>query len=86
MKLKKKKRMKIAGYFEELEQFNREIEHGAVRMSGKEYVRIFYGNVRSLNKEKEEILRNLSIEEDADIIAFLEAGFFKGEQVELEGF
>ena len=58
----------------------------STRESGKKYIRVFYGNTRSLNKQKEEILRVLALNEDADIIAISEVGFIQGGQVELEGF
>ena len=85
MRAKKSKKKRLIGYFEELEEFNRVITQRAVRKSGKEYVRIFYGNARSLNKQKEEILRTLAIEEDADVIAISEAGILQGDRSNWKG-
>ena len=68
-KKNKNRKKKLAGCFEELEEFNRIIMQKSTRESGKEYIRVFYGNTRSLNKQKEEVLRVLALREDADVQA-----------------
>ena len=57
MREKKSRKKKLAGCFEELEEFNRVITQRSVRKSGNEYIRIFYGSARSLNKQEKETLR-----------------------------
>ena len=73
-----RKKKKLKGYFEEVEKFNEIIRKRSKRESGKEFVKVFYGNTRSLNKQKEEVLRMLALGEDADVIAIPEAGFLQG--------